>query len=322
MKKTPVAVIGFLRKDILEATLRNLAKAEGVEERDVLIYLSAPRNEADKPLTDAVREMVEQLRREVLSNATIILRDKNEGASKNIRHAVSETVKRDEGRAIVIEDDVLVSRTFLRYMDAALDYYAEDKRVWCVNGYQNPHLKVPGDYPYDMYLNPINMAWGWGIWRDRWDKVSFDMSDWPKTRENPELMARINAAGSQLPLLIGCSYAGDTGTWDAQCSYHMVKNSLYAVEPRYSQVKNNGIGSFGAVHKCRPYGTITKQKYYNFMPEFMGFDDMLRAEGTWIHRFQYSVRDRRPVHFAIRCAWRLLRSLIGPMNNEPFNVKR
>ena len=320
MKKAPVAVIGFMRKDILEATLRTLAKADGVEERDVFIYLSAPRNEADKPYTDAVREMAESVKREVLSNATIILRDKNEGASRNIRFAVSETVKREEGRAIVIEDDVLVSRTFLRYMDAALDYYGSDKRIWCINGHQNPHLRVPKRYPYDMYLNPINMAWGWGIWRDRWESVNFDMSDWPATKQNRELMARIETAGSHLPLLLNCSYVGDQGTWDAQCSYHMVKYRLYAAEPRYSEVKNNGMGSQGAVHKSCLNGTISKQRYYNFMPDMVGYDEMMAYEKSWLNRFTYSVRDRRPFFFILRCARRLFWALVGPRNNEPKDL--
>ena len=318
--RAPVAVIGFLRKDLLEATLRNLSLADGVQEREVFVYLSAPRNDADKPKTDAVRELAESFRKTTLPNMTIVPRDRNEGASINIRAAVSDTVSRSEGRAIVIEDDVLVSRTFLRYMDAALDRYESDSRVWCINGHKNPHLRVPKSYPYDVYLNPINMAWGWGTWRDRWEAVNFDISDWSETLKDPGLMARLNAAGSHLPLLLGCCASGDSGTWDAQCSYHMVKNGLYAVESRWSQVKNNGMGTAGAVHTSRPNGTISKQKYYNFIPEFADYEEMMRMQGPWMHRFQYSVRDRRPVHFALRCARRLCKSFIGPVNNEPLEL--
>ena len=128
MKKTPVAVIGFLRKDVLEATLNNLAKADGVSERDIYVYLSAPRNDADKPKTDAVKRFVENYKQNVLKNITIVLRDKNEGAGKNIRYAVTETLEKT-GKAIILEEDILVSKTFLKYMDSALDFYENDARI-------------------------------------------------------------------------------------------------------------------------------------------------------------------------------------------------
>lgn len=322
MKKTPVAVIGFLRADVLAATLRNLALADGVLERDICVYLSAPRNEADMPKTTAVRQMVEEFKRTTLPNIIITLREKNEGASKNIRAAVTDTVHREEGRAIVIEDDVLVSRTFLRYMDAALDYYENDKRIWCINGHQNPHLKIPRDYPYDVYLNPINMAWGWGTWRDRWDSVSLDVSDWPKVKSDPKLLAQIQAAGSHVPELMDCCYNGDGGAWDAQCSYHVAKNGFYCVEPRYSETKNNGMCTEGAVHRGYPNGTIAKQKYYNFIPRFVSSDDMMRREIPWIGRFRYSVHDRRPLPFMWRCARRLIISALCSLNNEPVDINK
>jgi len=320
MKKTPVAVIGFLRKDVLEVTLRNLSLAEGVLERDICVYLSAPRNEADVPQTTAVRQMVEEFKRTTLPNIIITLREKNEGASKNICAAITDTVHREEGRAIIIEDDVLVSRTFLRYMDAALDYYENDKRIWCINGYQNPHLKIPKDYPYDVYLNPINMAWGWGVWRDRWEAVDFDVSDWLEVKKNPELLARIERAGSHIPSLMDCCVAGDRGSWDAQCSYFVAKNGLYCVEPRYSETKNNGMCTAGAVHKGYPNGTISKQKYYNFVPRFQSFDEMMQLETSWLRNFQFSVRDRRRWPFLLRCARRLFNSYVGGVHNEPITV--
>lgn len=322
MKKTPVAIIGFLRKEILETTLTNLSLADGVLDRDIIVYLSAPRNNAEKIHTDAVCKMVEDFKDKVLPNISIVLREKNEGASSNIRFAISETVKRLEGRAIVIEDDVLVSRTFLRYMDEALDYYEHDKRIWCINGYRNPHLKVPRNYRHEVYLNPINMAWGWGIWRDRWESVKFDVSDWPSIKEDPKILERINAAGSHIAVLMDCCYAGDKGAWDAQCSYHTARMGLYCVEPRFSLTKTNGLCSIGSVHKSLPNGTIAKQKYYNFIPKLETYETIMLDEQAWMNRFKYSVRDRRPMHFLFRCIRRGLDTLIGGLNINPIDVQK
>ena len=39
------------------------------------------------------------------------------------------------GKIIVLEDDLAVSEDFLQYMNDALDYFANDARVWSVSGY-------------------------------------------------------------------------------------------------------------------------------------------------------------------------------------------
>ena len=316
MKKTPVAVIGFVRRDVLDETLRHLAEAETVLDRDIFVYLSAPRHAEEKIKTDAVLELVRQYQAASLPNIIIIQRDKNEGAGKNISFAISETLKKT-GRAIIIEDDILVSKTFLRYMDEALEYYADDKRIWCVNGYQNAHLKMPKSYPYDVYFNPRNMAWGWGCWRDRWDAVDQDVRDWAEFKKDAKKMARLNEAGCDMAGMLESAFRHGIDTWDVQCSYHMVKNGLYAVEPRRSLTKNNGFCRVGSVHCSRPHGMYQKQKYYNDSPRLQPLDVCLPKQTAISCQFRDTVHESRRLRFYWRCVMRVLRWLIGPQNNNP-----
>ena len=235
--KTPVAVIGFVRSDVLRATLNNLSQAYGVLDRVIYVYLSAPRNPKEAEKTLAVKHLVEEFKRKHLPNIVIVERDQNNGAGKNIRQAVTDTVN-IVGRAIIIEDDVLVSRTFLNYMDSALDLYENDKRIWCVNGYKNPYMNVPRGYKYDVYLSKRNMAWGWGIWRDRWQQVDFELVDWESFKEDVANFDRLRMGGEDIPGLLRGVFNGKLDTWDVQCVYHMAKHDLYALESRYSLTKN------------------------------------------------------------------------------------
>ena len=283
MKKTPVVVIGFLRKAVLEATLNNLAEAEGVSERDIYVYLSSPRNDVEKSQTDAVRRFVENFKQNVLQNIIIVLRDKNEGAGRNIRFAVTETLKQI-GRAIIIEDDVLVSKTFLRYMDEALEFYKDDKRIFCINGYQCPNISIPPAYGYDVYLNLRNMAWGWGTWQDRWEKVDFELKDWPRFKGCVDNIRALNEAGADLVNMIQEQYDAKIDTWDVQCSFHMVMHRMYGVEPRYSLTKNIGFNAEGSAHCKKSDPLYACQRYYNYYPRCSAelcVDDKIAAQFRW-----------------------------------------
>lgn len=317
MKKTPVVLIAFLRADVLKHTLLRLAQCDDVLERDIYVYLSCPRNLEEKKRTDAVLSLVEQIRDERLPNIIIIQRDKNEGAGLNIRYAVSETLKHDAGRAIIIEDDVLVSRTFLRYMDEALDLYERDSRIWCINGYKSPYLRVPASVRDDVFLSPINMAWGWGTWKNRWEKVDFEMRDWKAFKSNPAKMARLETSGQGLAYMIQAQLEGRIDTWDVNCVFNMVNHSLWAVQPRLSLTKNIGFHTVGSVHCAGSNLVLERQRYYDFMPKLIK-DIPLPPRELYV-KFKYAVMDFRPVG-------RLYRRLLSivyrflPANNSPRPV--
>jgi len=82
-------------------------------------------------------------------------------------------------------------------------------RIWSINAYQHHNMRVPADYPYDVYLNPVNMCWGWGTWRDRWKAVDFSMSDWPEKRFDQGFIARLNAAGRDKRQMIEDQLCGE-----------------------------------------------------------------------------------------------------------------
>lgn len=65
------------------------------------------------------------------------------------------------GRVIVIEDDIVTSPCFLAYMNAALEKYEDDKRIWHVTGWNYPFLD---NYmsESDAYLWRMMNCWGWG----------------------------------------------------------------------------------------------------------------------------------------------------------------
>jgi hypothetical protein len=85
------------------------------------------------------------------------------GLAGNIIDGVTRLVE-EHGRVIVIEDDLLLSPYFLRYMNEALERYAEDERIISIHGYVYP-VKRP--LPEAFFL-PGADCWGWATWRRGW----------------------------------------------------------------------------------------------------------------------------------------------------------
>lgn len=266
---TPIVIFAFNRLNTLKRVLANILKCENLHGngggRKMYAFVDGPRNDGDIERTAQVRKLLEDFRSYYYSDLELVCRERNFGCEKNIPCGISQVLD-IHGRAIVIEDDILVSRYFLNYMDKALELYESNPKIWCINAWRCRFVKLPHDFGHDVYLDNRNMCWGWGTWKDRFAAVDFTMADWKDFIARPGSADAVDAAGFGLRGMIERQYARQLNTWDVQCSYHMIKNGLWAVEPRLAMTKN--IGSCGGVHyqSANRDPTEAKIKYWDFNP--------------------------------------------------------
>lgn len=264
MNKAPIVMIGFNRPEIQRMTLENVVKAEGSKDRDIYAFIDGPREgRADDIENSAnVAALFEEYKRN-LPQLVICKREKNLGCRGNIIASVTEVVNK-YGRVIVIEDDILVSRTFLRYMDEALDLYQDDSRIWCINAYVNERMQVPRAYRHDVYLTHRFMCFGWATWKDRWNAVDHELKCWPEFSAHPDNLKFMHDCSTALYAGLQYQLNKPPDTWDVQCSFHLARTRMFSINPRYPLTKNNGSGA--GVHSLRFDAVTAKHKYYNFMP--------------------------------------------------------
>ena len=319
MDFAPIVMISFNRSDLVSMSMRNVSLANGVEHHDIYMFIDGPRegNVRDLEENNRIFQIVSAYR-ERLPRLRIIRREKNYGCRGNIVDAITQIITK-YGRSIIIEDDILISRTFLEYMNQALSFYECDKRIWSINAYQSPYLQIPKDYPYDVYLNPVNMCWGWGTWSDRWCQVDFDLTEWPTDKEKREIVEKLNRAGRQIIPMLEAQYAGRLKTWDVQCTYYAVKHGLMSVEPRFQLSKNIGfLEGVAGEHCAGAMPIITRQRYYNFLPRLV---EGLQADERIGNQFEWIVGSK---NLFVR-VWRKLARMMAtvkPKNMMPYDVKR
>lgn len=316
-KKAPIALFAFNRVDTLRPVLECLSKCEELTNggRACYAFIDGPRNDADVPKVKEVLECIEEFRKDHFHTMKIIARETNLGNPRNMPMGISQVLD-EHGRIIIIEDDILVSKYFLVYMDEALDLYSNDHNIWCINAWRSRYVKVPRDYRNDIYLNNRNMCWGWGTWKDRWESVDFNMSDYPLFISDAENVKVLDSAGIELKWMLDSQFKGRLHTWDVQCSYHMIKNRLWAVEPRYALTKNIGFATECA-HCSGSNTAISTARFYNFRPRLTPH---LPPSDMIVRQFKYAGVDTRFLGRVIRKIFRIVWGF-GPRHDEPINLK-
>ena len=314
--RTPVIVVGYNRAGVISRSLRNLVQCTHIADHPVYVYIDGARSNGDIADVSLVLDVVRNIKRDYLPQLTLVDRPCNYGCRENILQAVCEVLEK-HGRMCLIEDDVLVSRTFLDYMDGALDFYQGDQRIFNINGYQPRYLRIPRRYAYDVYLDLRNHTPGWGIWRDRWERIDFDLKDWKQFKSCQTNCEKVNKAGIDLMHMLDLQADNPRvlNAWDVQCTYHMIKNGLYSIEPRFSLTKNIGFGMKS--EHCSGFNPLLPtQKYYNFMPRFqlnVCPDDQI------VSQFRYISRDPRFAHRVLRKLHRMLLRF-SPQFWEPIDL--
>ena len=121
-----------------EHTLKTIAalKANGLAlQTDLFVYADGARSPAQQPSVDAVRECIADIKG--FKSVTVNVSQSNRGLTDSIVGGVT-TVVQQYGQVIVVEDDIVVSPTFLDYMNDALTYYKNNDRVWHIAGWGYP----------------------------------------------------------------------------------------------------------------------------------------------------------------------------------------
>ncbi|MDB4805034.1 glycosyltransferase family 2 protein [bacterium] len=142
-------------------TVEALQKNELAKESDLLIFSDAPKHPEAIAAVQAVREYIKTVGG--FKSVSIVERDENLGLADSIIDGVTRLCN-EYGRVIVMEDDLVTSPFFLRYINDTLDTYADDERVASVHGYWYP---VDRQMSETFFLRGAS-CWGWATWSRAW----------------------------------------------------------------------------------------------------------------------------------------------------------
>lgn len=247
LEAAPVVLFVYNRPWHTQQTVESLHKNHLAEKSDLFIYSDANRNEWDRGNVTNVREYIRTI--EGFKKVTIIEREKNWGLANSIIDGVTNILN-EYGKIIVLEDDLVTSPYFLRYMNRGLEFYQNNRKIMSISGYNLPPscMKFPKNFVDDVYLNYRNSSWGWATWADRWSPVDWDVKDFHQFISNPKQQKLFNQGGDDLTSMLKSQMEGKIDSWSIRFSYAHFKQGMYSVCPHYSYVNN--IGNDGTGTHC------------------------------------------------------------------------
>ena len=274
----PVVLFVYNRKDLFLKTYNALKLCVDAKQTDLFIFSDGAKNKESELLVEDVRAELNRISNDCeFHSITIICSPVNKGLAKSIIEGVNQVITQ-YGRAIVLEDDCLPSPYLIKYMNSALDYYYEDKRIGSVAGYAEI-IEIPKDYQSDIYLARRSCSWGWATWLDRWEKVDWKLQNVDKIFKNPRMIHRLNANGSDRLMRLYRQSKTDIQSWSICFGAYHVLNDLYVIYPRYSYIFSTGDDGSG-VHTKK--GEVTRQ-----------YDLSLAISNPKMEPIQYDARIQR-----------------------------
>jgi sulfatase maturation enzyme AslB (radical SAM superfamily) len=158
----PIVLFVYNRPWHTQQTIEALQKNELAKESELFIYSDEAKNDEDKKSVNEVREYICNI--DGFKNVNVIKQSTNQGLANSIIKGVTEIVNK-YGKIIVLEDDLVTSPYFLKFMNEALKRYKDEKKVWHISGWNYP---IDTDELSDTFFWRYMNCWGWATWSDRW----------------------------------------------------------------------------------------------------------------------------------------------------------
>ncbi len=165
----PIVLFVYNRPWHTRQAIEFLQKNELANHSKLFIYSDNAKNDLDANDVKNVREYISAIKG--FKQVTVIERQKNYGLAANIIDGVSKIVNK-HGAVIVLEDDLVTSPYFLKFMNDGLGAYKDEERVASIHGYIYPLKNIEG-LPETFFIKGAD-CWGWATWKRGWQLFEAD----------------------------------------------------------------------------------------------------------------------------------------------------
>lgn len=235
----PIALFVYCRYEYTKRVLDLLCQNPESKDTVLYIYSDAAKTVEVQEKVDKVRELIRKYaEKETFRRVEIVESCTNRGLANSIINGVTETLKKWD-RVIVLEDDLMVSKDFIKFMNALLDYYEKDEKIGAVSGFTYDLKNLKG-YTHDTYLARTGNSWGWATWRDIWIGADWEIRDYEEFRNNKKKRKSFDRNQYQISNMLDRQMRGEIDSWAVRWDYYFWKYSLWTVYPSKSRVRHEG----------------------------------------------------------------------------------
>lgn len=286
MKLAPIVVFTYNRPLHTQLTIEALLKNEYAKDSDLIIYSDAAKNEEATAGVNETRCYLKNITG--FKSVTIIERTENFGLANNIIDGVTRIVN-EYGSIIVLEDDLLTSPYFLKYMNEAMNIYENEDDVISVHGYVYP---LKQKLPESFFIRGADCL-GWGTWKRGWDLFVKDSNSLLAELKNRYLEKEFDFSGSYpYTTMLENQARGNVGSWAIRWyASAFLKNKL-TLYPSRSLIFHNG--SDGSGTNCDVSDEfVVELSETPILVEKIDTKENLKARKAFVYYFRYTLLNRK-----------------------------
>ena len=247
----PIILFTYNRPWHTEQVLQALKNNELADQSHLIVYVDGPKANATHEQIGKIQEVRRVVQQEQwCGSVEYHIAEQNIGCRNSIIQGITEVLNRYEA-AIILEDDIVTSPYFLRFMNTCLDYYRNYKSVFSVSGMTLPENRfaLPADYSYDVYVSLRQLNSGWATWSDRWQLINWDLDFVNDFMNDKNMTKAYSRGGDDLIHMLMEQVEGKSDAWDIQFTYNQFKNHAVSILPRKSYITNIGGDGSGTHHQ-------------------------------------------------------------------------
>lgn len=297
----PIALSTYGRLEHLKKTIVALRANRLAAASKLFIFSDGPKP-GDEQKVAAVRAFLKTI--DGFRSVEIFERSRN-GRIQNNRGGIAYLLERYD-RIIFLEEDVVTAENFLAFMNQSLDRYAANPRVFSVTGYCPP-IRIADRYPYPVFLFRRFNAWGFGIWKDRYEKIKYlTLAEFNRLYGNSTLRkAFTRGGGEDMLLMLRMDAMGKIDALDVKAMFAQFLSDQYTIYPTRSLVHNIGVDGSG-FHRAKTdkFDVALGPSTTLSLPMHLEVDEQIRKEFVKFRRMTI----RAKLGLTLRQLGRLLNS--------------
>ena len=137
----PIVIFVYNRPIHTSNLLNSLFENEEAKTSKIIIFADGPKENSSELDIDNINKTRDLIRnQEYFSNLEIIESNFNLGLASSIKNGITKVFEKYSS-VIVLEDDLILSKYFLSFMNSALNYYKDNKTIFSISGYRYPLVK-------------------------------------------------------------------------------------------------------------------------------------------------------------------------------------
>lgn len=237
---SPIAIFIYRRPEKLRNMLCSLKQCIGFDQSPIMVFADGPRSDEDRTEVERARAVAIEL---LGDRAIYYLSDVNRGLAKSVMDGVAHVLRQFE-TVIVLEDDLVLHRGFLEFINRSLSAYINTDSVYQVSGYV-PFVPEFSNQDSAVFL-PFISSWGWATWRRAWSEFEPNALGWESLVTDSELRQQFDVQGRYgFSTMLVMQMVGQLDSWAIRWYWAVFRRSGLVLYPPTTLVQNDGMDGSG-----------------------------------------------------------------------------